>query len=65
MGSPEDLAVALGVSLVVAYELVRTGAVPSSRAGKRFLIAWPTIDAIVAGEKFFSRPVKGQASRAA
>ena len=54
MGSPEDLALALGISLGVAHELVRTGAVPSSRAGRRFLIAWPTIDAIVRGEKFFS-----------
>jgi excisionase family DNA binding protein len=56
MGSPEDLARALGISRGVAYDLVRTGAVPASRAGRRYLIAWATITAMSAGEITFSMP---------
>jgi hypothetical protein len=43
MGSPKDLACELEVGLGVAYDLLRTGAVPASRAGRRYLISSKTI----------------------
>jgi hypothetical protein len=56
MAGPEDLADELGVSLGVAYDICRSGVVPVSRAGKRYLIAWATIARIKRGEIVFSMP---------
>jgi excisionase family DNA binding protein len=50
MASPEDAARALGFSRNVVYALLRAEVLPASRVGKRFWIAWPTIDRITSGE---------------
>jgi hypothetical protein len=56
MATVTDLGVEIGVSKGVAYDLVQAGVVPSSRAGRRYLIAWETIARIKRGEITFSMP---------
>jgi hypothetical protein len=50
MASPEDAARALGFSRNVIYALLRTEVLPASHVGKRYWIAWTTIDRITNGE---------------
>jgi hypothetical protein len=50
MASPEDAARALGFSRNVIYALLKAEALPASHVGKRYWIAWATIDRIMSGE---------------
>jgi excisionase family DNA binding protein len=51
MGSPDDLAAALGVGRNKAYELLTSGAVPALRHGRRWLIPRATISKLASGEQ--------------
>lgn len=44
----EEVAVVLGVSRSTAYEGVRTGQIPSIRIGRRVLVPWPSLEAMLA-----------------
>jgi excisionase family DNA binding protein len=50
MASPEDAAKALGFSRNVVYALLQPGVLPANHIGRRYWIAWATIDRIVDGE---------------
>jgi excisionase family DNA binding protein len=56
MASPEDAAHALGFSRNVVYALLRAKKLPANRVGKRYWIAWPTINRITNGELRLSMP---------
>jgi hypothetical protein len=65
MAGVGDLAKALGIGINQAYELVAGDhpRVPRQYFGKRYLIAWQTIDKIVSGELVI--PEKGETARKA
>jgi excisionase family DNA binding protein len=58
MATVDDLGREVGVSKGVAYDLVESGAVPASRAGRRYLISWETIARIKSGELTFRMPCR-------
>jgi excisionase family DNA binding protein len=58
MATPTDLCAEIGVSKSVAYQLVESGAVPSARAGRRWLISWETIEKVKRGQITFQMPCR-------
>jgi excisionase family DNA binding protein len=56
MASPEAAARALGFSRNVIYALLKAEVLPASRVGKRYWIAWQTINRITNGELRLSMP---------
>jgi hypothetical protein len=50
LATPEDAIKALGLSRNVVYALLQARALPASRIGNRYWIAWRTIDRIIEGE---------------
>jgi len=44
-----EAAAALGIGLKLAYELTRTGQIPTIRLGRRVLVSRATLDSILSG----------------
>jgi excisionase family DNA binding protein len=47
----EEVAVVLGIGRTLAYEGVRTGAIPSVRVGRRVLVPKAALDRLLVAEK--------------